>query len=69
MTDRSDTFRDCRITIALSFLKVSNLYTIPCGFYGSPNGQIGCVKYACFPKSGHIYNCGIDSIWELASCM
>ena len=39
MTDTFETFRDCRTTIPLSFLKVSNLYTIPCGFYGSPNEQ------------------------------
>ena len=39
MTDRCETFRDCSTTIPLSFLKVSNLYTICCGFCGSPNEQ------------------------------
>ena len=37
--DKCDTFRDCRTTISLSFLKVSHLYTIPCGLYESPNEQ------------------------------
>ena len=39
MTDRCETVRDCRTTIASSFLKVSNLCTIPCGFCESPNKQ------------------------------
>ena len=39
MMDRCETFTDCRTTIPLSFLKVSHLNTIPCGFYESPNEQ------------------------------
>ena len=27
------------LAILLLFPKISNLYTIPCGFYGSPNAQ------------------------------
>ena len=27
------------LAIPLAFLKVSNLYAIPCGFYGYPNEQ------------------------------
>ena len=37
--DRCETFTDCRTTIPLSFLKVSQLNTIRCGFYESPNEQ------------------------------
>ena len=37
MTDRYKTCKDCRTTIPLSLLKVSNLYAIFCGCYGSPN--------------------------------
>ena len=37
MTDKCETCRDCRTTIRLSLLKVSNLYVILCGCYGSPN--------------------------------
>ena len=39
MMNRCHTFSDCRSTITLSSLKISNLYTIPLGFYGSPNAQ------------------------------
>ena len=39
MTDRCETFRICRNTIPLSSLKVSNLYTVAFGFYGSSNEQ------------------------------
>ena len=39
MTDTCKTFRDCRFTVRLSILEVLNLYTIPSGFYGSPNEQ------------------------------
>ena len=39
MLDRCETFRDCRPTIPLSFLKITALYTIHCGFYKSPNTQ------------------------------
>ena len=49
MTDRYETCRDCRSAIPLSSLKILNLYTIPHGFYRSPN-------YACFPKSDHVFS-------------
>ena len=39
MMDRCECFTDCKTTIPLSFLKVSHLNTIPCGFYESPNEQ------------------------------
>ena len=39
MTYRCETLRDCRMTIPLSSLKVSDLYTDPCGFYRSSNEQ------------------------------
>ena len=51
MTDKCDTFRDCRTTIPLSFLKVSNLYVILSGFYGSSNVK----NWMCeLCKSSHI---------------
>ena len=34
---RCETFMYCRTTIPLSFLKVSNLYILLCGFYATPN--------------------------------
>ena len=37
MTDRCETFRDYKTTILLLSLKILNLYSIPCGLYGSPN--------------------------------
>ena len=37
MTDKCETCRDCRATIPLPPPKVSNLYAILCGCYGSPN--------------------------------
>ena len=37
--DRCDIFRNFRTTTALLSLKVSNVYTIVCGFYRSPNDQ------------------------------
>ena len=39
MRNRCKTFRVCRTTIPLSFLKVSNLYATHCSFYGSSNAQ------------------------------
>ena len=39
MSYRCETFRDCGTTILLSSLKVSDLYTSPCGFYRSSNVQ------------------------------
>ena len=47
-TDRYETVRDARSTIALLSLKVSNLYTILCGFYGSPNEQIWISELCTF---------------------
>ena len=37
MTDRCETFRDYKNTILLLSLKISNLYSIPYGLYGSSN--------------------------------
>ena len=39
MFSRCETFRDCRTTIPLSYLKISTLCTIHCGFYGPRNTQ------------------------------
>ena len=39
MLDGYETFRDCRITISLTALKVSTLYTIHCDFYRCSNTQ------------------------------
>ena len=56
MTDSCETFRDCRTTIPLSSLKVSNLYTIACGFYGSPNEQNRMCEQGTFSQiRSHIY--------------
>ena len=57
MIDRLETWRVYRATIPLSFLQISNLYTVPTRFYESLNG---CVNYARFPKSGHINICQHD---------
>ena len=61
MMDRCETFTDCRTTIPLSFLKVSHLNTIPCGFYESPNEQNQICELCTFsqirshiPSSSHI---------------
>ena len=51
MTDKCETFRDCT-TIPLSFPKVLDLYTMPCGFQMSKTGH---VNYARYPKFSHIY--------------
>ena len=56
MTDICETFRDQRTTIPLSSLKVSNWYILHFGFMDLQMNKIGCVNYACFAKSGHIYN-------------
>ena len=53
-TNNSETFRNCGTTIVLSLLKVSNLYAILYGCYGSPKVKIRCVNYTYFPKSSHI---------------
>ena len=46
MTGRYETLWDCSITIVISSLKISNLYTIPCGFHRSPNEQNWMCNYA-----------------------
>ena len=58
LMDKFQTFRNCRTTIPLSFLKLLGQNIVPYGFYESPNAQlneIGCVNYVRFPKSGHNY--------------
>ena len=50
MMDRCETFRDCRTTTPLSTLKVSILYTIACGFYGSLNEQNWMCELCTFPN-------------------
>ena len=55
MTNRFETFRDC--TIPLSPLKILNWYSISCSFYGYSNEKIGCVNYAHFSKSCHVFSC------------
>ena len=39
MMDRYQTFKDYRATVPLLSQKISDLYTIPYRFYGSPNPQ------------------------------
>ena len=68
MTDRCETFRDCRTTIPLSFLKVSNRYTIACSFYGSPNEQNRMSELCTFSQIwSHIYlaTCQCDIATQL----
>ena len=56
MTDISETFRNCRTPIPLSALKVSNLYTIHFGFYGSPNVQHQMCELCMFSQiQSHIF--------------
>ena len=43
--------------IPLSSLKISNLYTIPCSFYVSPNEQNWMCELCMFPKSDRIFSC------------
>ena len=50
MTDICETFRNCRTTISLSSVKVSNLYTIHSGFYGSRNLQNRMCKLCIFSQ-------------------
>ena len=53
--DRCDTlWNNCRTTILISSLKVSNLYAIPCGFYESPNEQNGICELCTFSQ---IWSC------------
>ena len=54
--DKCDTCRDCRTTIHLSLLKVSNLYVILCGYYGSPNVKNWMCELCKFSQiRSHIY--------------
>ena len=56
MMDKCETFTDCRNTIPLSFLKVSHLNTIPCGFYESPNEQNWMCELCTFSQiRSHMY--------------
>ena len=48
MIDRLETCRVYRATIPLSFLQISDLYTLPTRFYESLKDKIGCVT--CFPN-------------------
>ena len=50
MTDRCQTSRDCKITIHLSSLKFSNMYTTLFGCYGSPNEQNRMCELYMFSK-------------------
>ena len=53
--DTCEIFRDCKAIIPLSSLNVSSLYTIACGFYGSPDEQDWvCELCAFFPESSRI---------------
>ena len=62
MTDRCETYTDCRITIPLSSLKVSNIYTIASGFYGSPNEQNWMCELCTFSQiQSHICESGNNS--------
>ena len=66
--DKCDIFRGYRTSIPLSSLKVINLYSIACGFYGSLNGQNWmCELYMyIFPnlvtniEVKRLYICGLD---------
>ena len=63
--DRCETFRDCRKTIPLSPLKVSHLYTIPYGFYGSSNDQNWMCELCTFSQiqSQMIMSLGEIRVW------
>ena len=60
MTDKCETFRDCTTTIPLFIIppKVSDLYTICCGFYASPNEQNQtcelCMFFQIWSKFSHL---------------
>ena len=45
MTDRYETCWDCKTAILLSFMKISNLYSIDCCI-NLQMSKIGCVNYA-----------------------
>ena len=50
MTDKCETCRDCRTTIALSLLKMSNHNAILCGCYGFPNVKNGMCELCTFSQ-------------------
>ena len=55
MPYKCETFRGCRTAIPLPFLKVSNQYTMPYGFYGCPNEQnLMCELYPYSQIGSHI---------------
>ena len=59
MTDEYETCRDCRTTIPVSLLKVSNLNPIPCGSNGSPNVQNWMCELCTFSQiRSHFLNHG-----------
>ena len=64
-TDRCETFRNCRTNIPLSFLKVSIFTPLLVVFMDLRMSKIGCVNYARFPKSGHIYEPDIHMMSNL----
>ena len=69
MFNRFDTFRDCRTTISLSFLQISTLCTIHCGFYGSLNTQNRMCELCTFSQiRSHIYN-STAQVHPIVICM
>ena len=51
-----ETSSDNKGIVALQSLNVSHLFVIPNRFYESPNLKNGCINYARFPKSSHIFS-------------
>ena len=43
------------ISLLVQQISDHDVFPIMCTCYEPLNVQIGCVNYACFPKSGHIY--------------
>ena len=62
-----ETLKVCSTTIAVSSLKVSNLYIIPYGLYGSPNEQIWMCEHSRYSNSGH--KCGVTMLLQLVTSM
>ena len=52
-----ETFRDVKGIVILPFLNVTHLYylSFQIDFMRHQRWKMGCVKYARFPKSGHIF--------------
>ena len=61
MVFRYETFRNDKGIVVLQSVKVSHLSIIPNRFCESPKLKIGCMNYARFPKSGHIYSMSINT--------